>query len=108
MLRYAPGEGLEASLYRGPRSRNARLEFARPVDGAGRPLPLTPRPDRRVQAGLLVQDIDTLLARLGSGEHGVVAADDDVDWLGSSRRAVRFDTSYDVSLVLVDAGTPAL
>lgn len=107
MLCYAPGEGLEASLYRGSGSRNARLEFARPVDGLGRPLPLPARPDRRVQPGLLVHDLDALLARLGSGEHGLVAAVGHVDWLGSSRRAARFDTSYDVSLLLVDAGGPA-
>ena len=108
MLQYARGEGLEASLYRGPCSRNARLEFARPVDGSGRPLPLPSRPDRRVQPGLLVHDLDALLARLGNGEHGLVAAVEHVDWLGTSRRAARFDTSYDVSLVLVDAGSPAL
>lgn len=105
MLEYGPGEGLEASLYRGPASRNARLEFARPVDGDGRPLPLPPRGDRRVQPGLLVRDLDALLARLGDGDHGVVAAVEHVDWLGTPRRAARFDTTYDVSLVLVDDGT---
>lgn len=102
MLGYAPGEGLEASLYRGPESRNARLEFARPVDSAGRPLALPPRPARRVQPGLLVDDLDALLARLASGEHGSVAAVEHVDWLGSQRRVARFDTVYDVSLVLAD------
>lgn len=105
MLEYGPGEGLEASLYRGPRSRNARLEFARPVDADGRPLPLPARGDRRVQPGLLVRDLDALLARLGADDHGVVAAVEEVDWLGTRRRAARFDTTYDVSLLLVDDGT---
>ncbi|WP_296606768.1 hypothetical protein [Nocardioides sp.] len=108
MLEYDAGEGLEASLYRGPGSRNARLEFARPVDGSGRPLPLPSRPDRRVQPGIVVHDLDALLSRLDDGEHGRVAAVGDVDLLGPSRRAVRFDTSYDVSLMLVEAGAPVL
>lgn len=106
MLSYGPGEGLEGLLYRGPRSRNARLEFARPVDGAGRPLEMTPRPDRRVQAGLLVDDLDALLARLGDGEHGLVAAVGHLDWLEEPRRVARFDSAYDVSFLLIDGGTP--
>lgn len=113
MLCYAPGEGLEAALFRGPRSRNARLEFARPVDGAGDAVPLATvsgESRRRVQVGLRVQDLDALLARLGgadgSGEHGHVAVVDQFEWRGSMRRCARFDTSYDVSLLLLDDEQP--
>ncbi len=106
MLQYDEGEGLEASLYRGPHSRNARLEFARPVDGAGQPLPLAAGPDRRrVLPGLLVDDLQALLDRFGTGEHGQVAAVDEVTWLGSRCRAARLDTAYDVSFLLLDGGT---
>lgn len=104
MLDYEPGEGLEASLYRGPRSRNARLEFARPVDGAGNPLPMAaPRNARDVQPGMLVADLDALRARLDDGQHGQIAAEGEFAWLGRGRRAVRFETAYDVDFLLVES-----
>jgi catechol 2,3-dioxygenase-like lactoylglutathione lyase family enzyme len=106
MLRFGEGEGLEAALYRGPTSSNARLEFARPVDGAGQLIPLADASDRRqVLPGLLVEDLDRALDRLNADDHGEIFWVGDVRWLGSRRRAARFDSAYDVSLLLLDGGT---
>lgn len=103
MLGFGEGEGLEASLFRGPGSRNARLEFARPVDADGSPLPLADEPSRRrVVPGLLVDDLGATLERLDT--HGEVTAVGELAWFGSRRRAARLDTAYDVSLLLLDGG----
>ena len=72
MLGLAAGEGFEAALFRGPQSRNARLEFAAtmapgPVAGAFD----TGEPVARVVAGCAVEDLDGLADRLAEGEHGV-------------------------------------
>lgn len=74
MLGLAEGEGFEAALFRGPLSRNARLEFggtiasvpAKPVaETAGRDL--VPR----VIAECAVDDLDALSNTLAGGEHGI-------------------------------------
>lgn len=70
MLGLGPGEGFEAALFRGPLSRNARLEFAAtmsPVAGSA------PEPDAvpRVIAGCAVPDLDGLARGLADGRHGV-------------------------------------
>ena len=104
MLGFEAGEGLEASLFRGPASRNARLEFARPVAPGGEPLPLADEPTRRrVLPGLLVEDLDATLERLSA--HGQVTAVEELTWLGTRRRAARLDTAYDVSLLLLGSET---
>lgn len=67
MLALEPGEGFPASLFRGPASRNARLEFAETMPGApGR----TPDPVPRVVAGCAVDDLAELAARVADGGHG--------------------------------------
>ncbi len=105
MLDLLPGAGLEAALYRGPGSRNARLEFACPIDEGGAPLPLEPEGQRRVLAGLLVDHLDELVDRLLAGDHGVVGGTGELEWAGAPRRAVRFDTRYDLGLLLLDGET---
>lgn len=68
MLGLAAGEGFEAMLFRGPQSRNARLEFAeRMAPGPGTP---DPDPVPRVVAGCAVEDLDALAVALRSGSHG--------------------------------------
>ncbi|WP_122816858.1 VOC family protein [Nocardioides pantholopis] len=68
MLDLGPGEGFEAALFRGPRSRNARLEFAAAMPGGTRP----PDPVPRVVAVCDVPDLDRLRSlvqdRPGHGE----------------------------------------
>jgi hypothetical protein len=69
MLGLSPGEGFEAALFRGPTSRNARLEFAETMT----PCPVaaaTDDPVARVVAGCAVDDLDGLAERLAGGEHG--------------------------------------
>jgi catechol 2,3-dioxygenase-like lactoylglutathione lyase family enzyme len=67
LLDLAPGEGFEAIIARGPRSRNARLEFIERI-----PCP-EPRPQHlfpRVVAGCAMEDLDLLASRLADGSHG--------------------------------------
>ena len=76
MLGLEKGEGFEAALFRGPASRNARLEFAATVArGAGhrdeQELEREGRCGPRVVAGCAVGDLDGLAARLADGGHGV-------------------------------------
>jgi catechol 2,3-dioxygenase-like lactoylglutathione lyase family enzyme len=69
MLGLGPGEGFEAALFRGPSSRNARLEFAETMpraDGGSASADSVPR----VIAGCAVDDLEALGARLAGGEHG--------------------------------------
>lgn len=71
MLGLGPGEGFEAALFRGPLSRNARLEFAATMapsrgDGA-----TDPEPVARVVAGCGVPDLAGLAKRLADGRHGI-------------------------------------
>lgn len=100
MLGFDPGFGLDASLYRGPESRNARLEFARPVDADGSPLPWTDQPRAAVTPCLFTADVDSLLAQVS--DHGEVVLDHPVPWVGGQRRAVRFASNYDVDLCLIE------
>ena len=70
MLGLGPGEGFEAALFRGPRSRNARLEFAATMSPAAGG-PQEPDPVPRVIAGCAVADLDGLARSLSDGRHGV-------------------------------------
>ncbi len=74
MLGLRDGEGLQAALFRGPLSRNARLEFAATtaVDSARTPT-AQPRVDAipRMIAGCVVADLDGLAGKLSYGSHGV-------------------------------------
>lgn len=68
MLGLAPGEGFAAALFRGPASRNARLEFAQAMP----PQEGTPPPDPvpRVIAGCAMDDLPALERALAGGAHG--------------------------------------
>ena len=68
MLRLEPGEGFRASLFRGPGSRNARLEFAECMEAV---TSAPPSDDwHTVVAGCAVDDLDHLHGRLADGSHG--------------------------------------
>src|SRR5690606_21804386 len=75
MLSLEPGEGFVGALFRGPDSRNARLEFAATIPGGRR----EPEEVRRVVAVCAAEDLDELAGRLSDGEHGHVTGDVDVD-----------------------------
>lgn len=66
MLDLAPGEGFAAALFRGPTSRNARLEFAEVIPGGTRSADPVPR----VVASIAADDLDALADALSGGEHG--------------------------------------
>lgn len=68
MLGLEPGEGLEIALFRGPKSRNARLEFGKVFPG-GAP-DARPDPVPRVIASCGMPDLDALRARLAAGDYG--------------------------------------
>ena len=91
MLALEPGEGFRAALFRGPRSRNARLEFAEIMTGHRREPEVVPR----VIAGCVVPDLDALHEQLRSGEHGDLLGRVEVNGvphLGfDSRYGARFD-----------------
>ncbi|MCD9198687.1 hypothetical protein [Aeromicrobium wangtongii] len=67
MLALEPGEGFAAALFRGPASRNARLEFGEVMPGGTR----SPDPVPRVVASCAMDDLDALAEALAGGEHGV-------------------------------------
>lgn len=71
MLGLAAGEGFEAALFRGPASRNARLEFAATMPPAPGAEPSETDAVARVIAGCAVENLDELARRLSGGEHGV-------------------------------------
>lgn len=74
MLGLAEGEGFDAALFRGPRSRNARLEFAAtvPPDPASQDVAARGTdPVPRVIAGCAVDDLDALANQLADAQHGV-------------------------------------
>lgn len=66
MLGLKSGEGFEAALFRGPRSRNARLEFGAALPGGA----TTSDPVPRVIAGIAVPDLGALHRRIADGTHG--------------------------------------
>lgn len=76
MLALAPGSGLQMALFRGPTSRNARLELAKVIpDPARAPLP---DPVPRVVASCGVADplaLSRLAQQLASTPHGLLHAD---------------------------------
>ncbi|MEO9198751.1 MAG: hypothetical protein ABI206_08365 [Antricoccus sp.] len=66
MLGLDEGEGFRAALFRGPGSRNARLEFGEAISGGN----VVPDPIPRVVASCGVSDLNRLKTQLRSGEHG--------------------------------------
>ncbi|GGO66647.1 VOC family protein [Nonomuraea cavernae] len=67
LLTLGPGEGFDAVLTRGPKSRNARLEFIQRLPGHP-PRPMTGAP--RVVAECAMDDLAALAERLAHGSHG--------------------------------------
>jgi len=66
LLDLAPGQGFDAVIARGPKSRNARLEFLERIPGGGRP----EHPFPKAVAGCAMDDLDLLASRLADGAHG--------------------------------------
>ncbi|WP_111719532.1 hypothetical protein [Homoserinimonas sp. OAct 916] len=66
MLALEQGEGFAVALFRGPESRNARLEFAEQIPGGHRAADPIPR----VIASCPISDLDGLAARVADGRHG--------------------------------------
>lgn len=83
MLGLDENEGFSAALFRGPGSRNARLEFGERIDGGSREADPVPR----VIASIAMGDLDALAAAVADGTHGpstgVVEATDES---GTTRR----------------------
>ncbi|WP_229052114.1 hypothetical protein [Aeromicrobium sp. Leaf350] len=94
MLGMAPGERLEASLYRGPASRNARLEFAwRPGSTPG-----DPADPARVTLGIRVDD---LAVAEGWTDHGTAGPVVPLRLGDEQLLARRFSSRYDVGVLLL-------
>ena len=102
LLGLSPGEGFRGVLFRGPTSRNARLEFieALPGSAAGDVVP-------RAVASIEVPDLSDLADRLADGRHGhttgIVTATID----GAARARVGLRTVYGAHLELVQAAPGA-
>lgn len=67
ILSLNPGEGFCVALYRGPQSRNARLEFAELLPGGTRQQDSIPR----VISRCAIDDLERLAESLSPGEHGL-------------------------------------
>jgi catechol 2,3-dioxygenase-like lactoylglutathione lyase family enzyme len=99
MLGMAPGQRLDAALFRGPRSRNARLEFAWSPEA-------TPSPGsmpERVVLGLEVTDLDALTHGLGSSDHGDLGPVVEADFLGTRRTGRLLRSRYAATFALLSA-----
>ena len=94
LLGLPAGAGLDAGLLRGPASRNARLEFARPTPAAEGLR--APDPVPRVIAGWEVDDLDALVPRLAG--HGTTTGVVTVD----GRRHVGLASVYGARFDLVE------
>jgi catechol 2,3-dioxygenase-like lactoylglutathione lyase family enzyme len=102
MLEMERGERLDAALFRGPRSRNARLEFAwRPTVEATAPS----EPDR-VVIGLEVDDLDDLAQQLDGGAHGRLGARVDADLFGRRRTGHVLTSAYGATFALLAPDRP--
>ncbi|WP_235738811.1 VOC family protein [Nocardioides alcanivorans] len=91
MLGLVPGEGFTGTLFRGPGSRNARLEFAETVPGRRR----DPEQVRRVVAVCTMDDLDGLAGRLAGSEHGHLSGDLTLDGI----RHIGFTSRYGATFV---------
>lgn len=89
MLDLAPGEGLEVALFRGPTSRNARLEFGRVFPSEAQPDPVP-----RVIATCGMPDLDALHARLATDEHGPITGPLTVDGVRHLGLASRYGATF--------------
>jgi catechol 2,3-dioxygenase-like lactoylglutathione lyase family enzyme len=102
MLAMGPGERLDAALFRGPRSRNARLEFAWcPTATATDPS----RPARLV-VGIETADLAGIARRLEQGEHGRLGTPVSADLLGSRRTGQVLSSAYGTTFALLAAERP--
>ncbi len=92
MLDLEPGEGFRAALFRGPGSRNARLEFAEQREPDAR----TPASEEwpTVVAGCATDDLDYLAGRLADGKHGVSTGVLTVDTAAGPARRLGLRSTY--------------
>lgn len=86
MLRLEDGEGLDTALFRGPRSRNARLEFAAALPGGE----VTTESMPRAIAAVAVSDLEDLHRRIADGGHGAVIGPRIIE----GRRHIGLDSHY--------------
>jgi catechol 2,3-dioxygenase-like lactoylglutathione lyase family enzyme len=96
MLAMPAGQRLDAALFRGPRSRNARLEFAW-SPGAG-PSPAVT--EDRVVLGLEV-DLPELVERIDEGDHGRLGPLVTADLFGTPRSGRLLRTPYGATFALL-------
>ena len=102
MLAMEAGERLDAALFRGPRSRNARLEFAwRPTASAA-----APSEPPRVVVGIETADLAGLARRLEDGAHGRLGAPVTADLFGSRRTGQVLSSAYGTTFALLAAERP--
>ena len=101
MLDLAPGEGLETALFRGPRSHNARLEFAEILPGSDEVSGMTPR----VIATIAVTDLDALHRALADGAHGPVVGPRTIGGRRHVGLASRYGAMFDFVDRVSEAGT---
>lgn len=93
------GERLDAALFRGPRSRNARLEFAwRPTAEA-----VAPSDPDRVVIGIETDDLAGLEQRLDGDGHGQLGARVDADLFGRRRTGRVLVSAYGATFALLAA-----
>jgi catechol 2,3-dioxygenase-like lactoylglutathione lyase family enzyme len=104
MLGLAPGEGFEGNLFRGPLSRNARLEFAATMAPVPTAEAVEPDPVARVVAGCAVEDLDGLADRLADGAHGVTTG---VLRLADGGRRLGLSSVYGAAFEFWQRGEPA-
>lgn len=102
MLAMAPGERLDAALFRGPRSRNARLEFAwRPSAQ-----PIAPCAPPRVIVGIELPDLDGVTDRVRGGEHGDLGPLVSASLFGRRRTSRVLASAYGTTFALLAADEP--
>ncbi len=90
MLGLDPGEGFDAALFRGPASRNARLEFAAAIPGGARKADPVPR----VIAVCDLPDLDAVAQRLATGEHGRLGEEAVLDGVRHLPLATRYGARF--------------
>jgi catechol 2,3-dioxygenase-like lactoylglutathione lyase family enzyme len=102
MLDLEPGERLDAALFRGPGSRNARLEFAwRPTAAA-----IAPSDPDRVVIGIETDDLAGLAQRLDGGGHGRLGAPVNADLFGTRRAGQALRSAYGATFAFLAADRP--
>lgn len=90
ILALNPGEGFAAALFRGPQSRNARLEFAERIPGGNRDRDPFPR----VIMSCATDRLETLQEQLSDGTHGVSTGIVEVSVPSGTSHRIGFRSRY--------------